>query len=220
MSVSGSPTVVISQSNTALTSIADKSEIAGFGVTVHERDRLRELGFGASQLREQALESRQWPASHAVHFVGPVIQLAIEMVSAVPEEVKACRAQIDRMDSGQLFRHAQTHVSDPLRRRLGWLHLVYVAGDPLHDEKWASKHIAGVLQPQHPRCLYRRAAQCLEDVELTLQIIGFEQGRRPGAQAQYDIPTVCTRHDREHHHLRGVPELNAVESLDPKVALW
>ena len=155
-----------------------------------------------------------------MHLTLPMVQFAVQMGTSVGKLAKARRIQVDPVNRCQLLGHAQTHVVDAFGRRIGPVgggHLVDVARHPLHHEERPAQDVAGLLEPQGARRPHRCLLQRQQDVELPLQVVGLEQGRRARPQAQHHISTVCTCHDGQHHHLGRVPELDAVESLDRDV---
>ena len=61
MSVSGSPTVVISQSNTGADLAVGEGEVARLRVAVHQRDRRMRLRHGGAQFGQQSFEAGNGP---------------------------------------------------------------------------------------------------------------------------------------------------------------
>ena len=79
------------------------------------------------------------------------------------------------MDLRELFGHALAHPSDAIGLGVGRLHLVDVAGHPVHDEERPAEHVARRLEPQRGRDPDRRGRQCAQDAELPCQVVRLEQ---------------------------------------------
>ena len=117
MSASGSPTVAISQSNTALTSPPLKGEVPGLGIAVNECHCRALFRLLFAKRRHQSFERRKRTASGPADLVGPVIELTVEIPLPVADRIQPGRLQIDGVDGGDLLDHALAHTPDHGRGR-------------------------------------------------------------------------------------------------------
>jgi len=181
-----------------------------------------------AQLGGQPFERRQRAPLDPVHLALPAIEFAVEEILADAEDRRQTgRLDVDPVDRDKLVDQALAHVPNLLGLvdLAGHGQLVHRAGQALHDQKRPAQHVSGRFHEQRARRLDGCVRQAPQDVELPLQIIGFEQAGFRRTHPQHDVLAVLTvraaPHQREQHHLGRVPEVDGVEPFDVYIAgLW
>ena len=204
--------------------VVDEGEVAGLRVAVHQRDPARLFGLLGDQLRQQSFERGQRTTLHAPQFATPVFELAGQEVAAVAQESEARRLRIDAVDGRDLLDHAERHARDALGRvvqLLGHTPLVHGAVEPLHHVELTAEDRPRALVPVHLRRSHRRRLERAQDPKLSFEVVGLEQPGCRRAHAQHDVAalldSIFRPRQREQQRLRGMTELDAIESLDPHV---
>ena len=186
MSVSGSPTVVISQSKTALTSPPMNAKLPGLASPCTRVI----LGHGwglLSRSASQPFQGGQRIALDPMHLGGPMVEFAVQVVAAVIERAQPALSEVDRVDGRELFGHAFTHARH--RRR------PHRRGPPSHRRhrrRVPSRRTAVRARRRCPRATappepHRGVLQRAQDVELAREVVGLQQRRRFGTQPQHHI---------------------------------
>ena len=219
MSASGSPSVAISQSKTALTSSPTNAKLPGFGspcTSVIGRALLGPLG---EHLGQQPLERRERAPLHAAHLAAPVVELAVEEVAGRRRGSRGPPARGRRSGSPRSARPCLATSAGPAPARRAAPRgrpLVDGAVEPLHHVELAAEHVARALVPVAPSATAPAWVRAPAGSGTAARGRTARAGPGSGGRMRITTSRGAARRrrprEREQQRLGGVAELDAVEA--------